>query len=108
MYLCIQYEPLHYRNISELDYFSLINPLIQYCQILILISNERFSVDISLSCASKQKIRKPYLYLHFDMKIKTNMNFGNAARIKDLLKKVKPYSALFYSSIIISHFIDLE
>ena len=42
------------------------------------------------------------------MKIKTNMNFGNAARIKALLKKVKLYSAPFYASIIISHFIDLE
>ena len=89
MYLCIHYEPLHYRNItiSELDYFSLINSLYNIAKILILTSNERFSVDISLSCASKQRIRKPYLYLHFDMKIKTNMNFGTTARIKALFKK---------------------
>ena len=71
MYLCSHYEPLHYRKtipISELDYFSLINSLYNIAKILILTSNERFSVDISLSCASKQRIRKPYLYLHFDMK----------------------------------------
>ena len=37
------------------------------------------------------------------------MNFGNAARIMALLKKqLKLYNALFYASIIISHFIDLE